>query len=190
MAVNRWVLGMALPWLHSTVFGSVHTIVSLFSPFSTYILFWFSLFMIYPCLSRSYILFHLCYMFLFPSLLQFLFCLPYHFACVSYSFNYLWLFWTCFIFLFFSNLIFLSFAFRWAHLVSSFTQHWPNLSLCPSSASPPNPCSHPEVLSPCVHMVSLLWLLQPWLCSSYLSKQGRRGSRQSREKPSMPLITA
>lgn len=69
---------------------------------------------------------------------------PYHFACVSYSFNYVWLFWTCFIFLFSSNFIFLSLAFLWAHLVSNFTQHWPNLSFCPSSASPPNPHSHPE----------------------------------------------
>lgn len=163
-------------------------------------LFIFSLLYLYPCLVFSFHDISLFIPFLhslspllhvfFPSLLQFLFCLPYHFACVSYSFNYLWLFWTCFIFLFFSNLIFLSLAFRWAHLVSSFTQQWPNLSLCPSSTSPPNPCSHPEFLSPCVHMVSLLWLLQPWLCSSYLSKQGRRGSRQSREKPSMPLITA
>lgn len=40
-------------------------IVSLFSPFSTYILVLFSLFMIYPCLSRLYILCDLCYGFLF-----------------------------------------------------------------------------------------------------------------------------
>lgn len=159
-------------------------IVSLFSAFSTYTLFWYSLFMTYHYRSHLHILFPLCYMFLcsFHTVL-----IP-RFACVSYSFNYFWLFWTCIIFLFFSNSVSLSLASLWAHLVSGFTQHRPSLFFCPSTSSP-NPCSHPDFLSPHIHMVSLLLLLQPWLSGAYFSKQGRRGTRQSRGKPSVPLIT-
>lgn len=178
--VRRWVSGMTLPRLHSAVFLSVRPWLSLYflpslliSCFS--ILFsWYIT--IYPVFAFSFPLAP-CF---FVLSLEFSFSTPYYFACVSYSFNYLWLFWTCFIFLFFSNWIFLSLAFLWAHLVFAFTQHWPNLFFCPLTSST-NPRSHPDFLSPHVHMVSLLWLLQPWLCGSYFSKQGRRRSRQNGE---------
>lgn len=185
MTVHRWVSGMTLSHLHSTVSLSgahdclfiFHLLylypalafsfhdISLFIPFSHALSPWLHISLFFPYSSHSQLL---------TILLVFLTHLTVY-GCFEH------------IFLFFSNLIFLSLAFLWAYLVSSFTQHWPNLFFCPSTSSPPLAPIQASYL-PTYTWFHFCGSFSPDCAVHILANRGG-GDADKMGKPSMTLVT-